>query len=78
MNRRLRLRFWIEFVLSLLGGALSVLSLFVPTWFERLSGSSPDNGSGALEWVITLAIVSATALLVFLARWEWRRSTALA
>ncbi len=77
MNRTLRVRFWIEFALTVLGGALSLLSLLVPNWLERLFGSAPDNGSGALEWAIALGILSATALSGFLVRWEWRRSTVL-
>ncbi len=78
MNRTLRVRFWIECALTVLGGALSLLSLFVPNWLERLFGSAPDNGSGAFEWAIALGILSATALCGFLVRWEWRRSTVLA
>ena len=37
-------------------------------WFERLTGLSPDNGSGAFEMEILAAVGAICALVVFFRR----------
>lgn len=43
-----------------------------PTWFEALFEASPDAGSGALEWSITIALLLAAVILALLARRDFR------
>ena len=74
LKRDLRARFWIESVLAVIGVLLAVLTLVARDWFERLFESSPDNGSGEFEWLISLGFLLATLVMGYLARREWRRA----
>ncbi len=78
VHRQVRLRFWIETALAVIGVVLGVLTLFVRDWFERLFEASPDEGTGAFEWLISFAFLLAAAVLGYLARREWRRAPARA
>ena len=69
-----RLLFWIEVVLTAISGTLLVLTLVARDWIERVSGASPDQGSGETEWALTLAMLVATIVFAAVARWEWRRT----
>ena len=72
--RDVRLRFWLECVLSLLTTVAFVASLVSHQWIETVFGVDPDAGSGALEWslvvVLGLSVVATSAAV----RREWRRS----
>jgi hypothetical protein len=74
----LRLRFWIEWPLALIGLLLAVLTMFIPDWFERLFEASPDNGSGEFEWLISVGFLLFAVVMGVLARREWHRSSAIA
>jgi O-antigen/teichoic acid export membrane protein len=56
--RATRRRYWFELVLAVLAGALAVLTLISREWIEVVFGVDPDQGSGALEWLIVLAAVA--------------------
>lgn len=74
----MRIRFGVEVALAVLTAALAVLTLISREWIELLFGFDPDNGSGALEWAIVVALVIASAALALIARWDWRRHIAAA
>jgi hypothetical protein len=61
MRTRAERWFWVEAGLSVLAGALAVLTLVWHDWFEWF-GFDPDHGSGAFEWtvVVVCAVASVT------------------
>lgn len=71
---QVRARFWIEAVLAALTGALFLLTLVSRDWIERIFGIEPDEGSGALEWLIVAALLVVTVAFIAAARNEWRRA----
>ncbi len=73
MESKLRARFWIESGLTLLTGALMVLTLFLPNWIEVVFGIDPDEGSGSLEWLVVAVLLTLTIVFAMMARSEWRR-----
>jgi hypothetical protein len=77
MAARMRLRFWIEAGLAVLTAVMFVVTLFSPEWIEEVFGVEPDAGSGALEWAIVIALGLATVGSAVLARFEWKRQSAV-
>ena len=73
VGRDRRTRFWIEAGLAVLSGCLFIVTLIWRDWIEILFGVDLDNSSGALEWLIVAAALSATVFLAALASFEWRR-----
>ena len=73
MGTHVRRRFWVEVMLGTLIGALAVLSVVWPSWFEGLTGTDPDHGDGTLEWMITLGFAAASIGAALIARREWSR-----
>ena len=56
--------------------ALLVVTLVWPDWIELVFHIDPDEGSGALEWLI-VALVATVAIACFaLARLQWQRAHA--
>jgi hypothetical protein len=76
MEHAVRRRFWLEAGLACLTAALLVLTLITREWIEEVFGVDPDQGSGALEWGIVVALAVATVALGLAARIEWRRPLA--
>jgi hypothetical protein len=72
----MRTQLWIETALAVVSGSLCVLTLFWRDWIEAILRVDPDGHSGALEWLIVVALVGATAVFSLLARAEWRRLAA--
>jgi hypothetical protein len=72
--RKLRMRFWVESVLGALGLLLGLLTLWVPDWIERVTGDSPDAGSGAAEWTVAAGMLAFAVIAAVLARTEFARS----
>ena len=78
MTRRERLRaagwsFWLPFIACLIAGAATIASVIEPEWIERVSGFSPDAGSGETEWLIP-AVAAVVAVVAFaVTRLQWRR-----
>ncbi|WP_123023342.1 ABC transporter permease [Mycolicibacterium stellerae] len=68
-----RIRFWIEVALAAIAAALAVLTLITREWIELLFGVDPDQGSGALEWAIAIALFVASIVLALVARWDRRK-----
>jgi hypothetical protein len=65
-----RKRFWIEAGLAVLSGLLLVVTLVTREWIELLTGWDPDGGNGAVEWLIVVVLLVATATFGLLARAE--------
>jgi Mg2+/Co2+ transporter CorB len=76
MASMVRTRMWVEAGLAIATGALLVLTLISREWIEEIFGVDPDNGSGALEWLIVAVLAVATLSLSLMARAEWKRSAA--
>jgi hypothetical protein len=74
MNKHLRPRFWINSFLSALSGLLCLITPIWPDWIEFISGWDPDQHSGAVEWLIAAALLIVSAVMIALARTEWRRT----
>jgi hypothetical protein len=71
---QVRARFWLEAVLAVLTTGLFMLTLISRDWIERFFHVEPDEGSGALEWLIVAALLVASIALIFAARTEWQRA----
>jgi hypothetical protein len=69
-SRRLLLA---EIGLATATGILTIVTLISRQWIEIVFGIDPDHGSGALEWLIVVALAAATLIFGLLARNEWRR-----
>ena len=74
MKNALRRRFWLETGMAIVTSVLCVITLVQRDWIEIVSGVDPDNGSGALEWLIVGAFMVVTIMLFTLASYEWRRT----
>ena len=57
-------------------GLLTIVTLISREWIEIVFAVDPDQGSGALEWLVVLALAAATLTFGVLARNEWRRPRA--
>jgi hypothetical protein len=71
--RTIRRRYWFELGLAVLAGALAVLTLVNREWIEVVFGVDPDEGSGALEWGIVVALGGVALISAVVARAERRR-----
>jgi len=74
MNKHLRPRFWMSSFLAALSGLLCLITPIWPDWIEFFSGWDPDQHSGAVEWLIAAALLIISAVMIALARTEWRRT----
>lgn len=76
MTRRVGTRrlLWGELAAALGSAALAVVTLLWPDWIERVFGVSPDQGSGALEWLIVVVALAVSVAFAIAARLEWRRT----
>ena len=72
MKPQLRTRFRVEATLAGLSAALFALTLFFSEWIEATTGLEPDAGSGALEFVISGALLLVAIGLSLLARRDHR------
>ena len=68
-----RLRFWLESAASLLGGVLTIVTIFVHDWLEVMLGVHPDKGNGSAEWLLVMILLCITIASTIVARIEWRR-----
>jgi len=78
MDNRLRRRFWVEAALGLASALLCLVTLVWHDWIEIVFHLDPDQGSGAVEWLIVALSLAITVTAVALARQEWRRPVATA
>lgn len=69
--------FLIELGLAAVTGIMTIVTLISREWIEIVFGVDPDNGSGALEWLLVAALAAATLIFGMLARLEWRRTGGL-
>lgn len=72
-SRRLLLA---EIGLATATGVLTIVTLISREWIEIVFGVDPDHGSGAVEWLIVIALAAATFTFGLLARNQWRRPRA--
>jgi hypothetical protein len=74
MGRKPRRRLWFECGLATLNGALVAITLLWHDWIEVVFRVDPDDGSGAIEWLVTGAFLASTLVFTVLAAVEWRRA----
>jgi hypothetical protein len=55
-------------------GLLAVVTAIWPDWIERVFGIEPDQGSGAVEWLIVAVVFAISVGFALAARLEWRRT----
>ena len=73
MRKTLRRRFWLETGIASVTSILLIITLVWREWIEIVFNFDPDNGSGALEWLIVGALLLVTVMLFVLASYEWHR-----
>ncbi len=73
MSRKRRTRFWVEAVLAITAGSLTVLTALWKDWIEIVFGVDPDHHSGSLEWLLTSCLLALALGCSIAARYEWRR-----
>jgi len=78
MKSGLRRRFYPEAIVGVITAVMFLVTLVQRDWIEALFGIDPDNGSGALEWLIVGGLLLVTVVLFSLATYEWRRADAVA
>lgn len=66
------LRARVEIGLSVLLGALTILTAVRPDWIEGVLRFDPDGGNGTLEWLIVAALAVVTVAVAALARRDLR------
>jgi hypothetical protein len=71
-----RVRFWIEVALAAVAAGLAILTLITREWIEVLFGVDPDQGNGALEWALVIALFVASIVLALVARWDRKKRIA--
>jgi hypothetical protein len=74
MTMELRRRFWVEVSLATATGALALLTAVWRDWIEVVLRIDPDGGSGAVEWLVVVALTAVCGTLVLGARLELRRA----
>jgi hypothetical protein len=72
MAPRLGIRFWLESTAASVAAGLGIMTVFWKDWIEAVFGVDPDHRSGALEWLIVMALFAVALLLGWTARLEWR------
>jgi hypothetical protein len=77
-TKTVRVRFWAEVILALLGAVLTLLTTVDREWIEWLSGTDPDGGSGTLEVVVVAGCFAVSVGAGLLARREWLHTPQLA
>lgn len=75
MGVQRRARFWVFIGAGVTFTLLFAITLMWPNWLELVFHIEPDEGSGAVEWLI-VGVSGATALLCFiLTGREWHRTS---
>ena len=74
VRKFIRRRCWFEITCAVLALALALVTLIDAEWIEEIFGVDPDNGSGALEWLIVAVLAVATVTFSLMARAEWRKT----
>ena len=69
----MRKRFWFEIMAGGAGLVLLVVTLISKEWIEIVFGVDPDNGSGALEVGLSVALLAVALVSFALARREYVR-----
>jgi hypothetical protein len=74
MRKTLRLRFWLEVGAATITAIMFAITLVWRDWIEVLFRIDPDNGNGSFEWLVVIALLALTMMLLAVARYEWRRA----
>ncbi len=67
-------KFWLESGLAAASGVLCIVTLIRADWIEAVLHVDPDQGSGALEWLIVAGLLALALVSGGLARREHRRT----
>ena len=78
MQPKLTTRFWSEATFAGVSALLAALTIVWRDWIEAVFRVDPDHGSGALEWAMVAALMSAAVVATLFARAELRRRSAQA
>ena len=70
---RLRTRVRLEVALACLSAGLFAVTLAYPEWIEALTGLDPDASSGALELLVSAALLAVAVVLALLAGRDRRK-----
>jgi hypothetical protein len=62
----------VEAALAIVTLVAAVVTIIAPDWIEVVFKIDPDEGSGALEVAIVVALAVVTAVAALAARVEWR------
>ena len=68
------IRLAIRLVLALLSALLFLVTLIWHDWIELVFGVEPDQGSGAVEWLLVALTALGAVVFGLLARAEWMRA----
>jgi hypothetical protein len=71
---RPRRRYWFELGTAGVSSILFLVTLIWEDWIEIIFGVDPDEGSGALEWLIVIGFFVVAITASVLARREWHRA----
>jgi hypothetical protein len=63
----------LEVALACLSAGLFAVTLAYPEWIEALTGLDPDAGSGAVELLVSAALLAVAVVLALLARRDRRK-----
>lgn len=74
LSTGVRARLVLESVTSVLTAGLAILTLISREWIEALTGTDPDGGSGALEWVLVVVLALVAVACALIARADLRRA----
>ena len=75
MRNRLPARFWVQVGSAVVFGVAFAAALIDHEWIEAF-GIDPDNGSGALEWGIVIALGALCVALSLAGARTWQRARA--
>ena len=66
------LRIRAEAAISVLAGALGIVTVFWHDWIEALTGWDPDQHNGGAEWLIVAVLLAVAVAMGAVSRRHWK------